>query len=166
MSVDIVDNGGDWSAVSDPAAAVIAAAAAAARFPETCLAGTSVAVALADDAEVAALNAAYRGKSAPTNVLSFPAPQLPAGVPPHDEGGRFIGDIILAAETVMREAADLGISPVHHLQHLTVHGLLHLSGFDHQDHRSAETMEALETRILATLSIADPYAGRPLCADA
>lgn len=155
MSVDVIENGGNWSAVENAVAAVREAAGAASRFPESRLAGASVAIALAGDREVAALNASYRGKASPTNVLSFPAPDLPADIEPAE---RFLGDVILAAETVMGEAAGMGIPPRHHLQHLVVHGLLHLSGFHHETDEAAARMETLETRILATLAIPDPYA--------
>ncbi len=122
--------------------------------------GSEACVALSSDAEVARLNATYRGKQAATNVLSFPAGPAPAG------GGdvRLLGDLVLAAETVTREAAELGLPLEHHLQHLVVHGLLHLLGYDHEMDEEAETMEALEVRILARLGIDDPYAaaGEPL----
>jgi probable rRNA maturation factor len=88
-------------------------------------------------------------------VLSFSAPAS-------DQQIRFLGDIGLAAETVAREAEEQGIPFVDHLQHLVVHGLLHLKGYDHQSPADAEVMEALEVRILATLGIADPYAGGEL----
>ncbi|MBU2580402.1 MAG: rRNA maturation RNase YbeY [Alphaproteobacteria bacterium] len=160
-----MENGGDWTAVADAAGAARDAALAAANFVETRLSGTSAAIALGSDEEVAALNASYRGKPSPTNVLSFPAPEFPAGIEPSSPSERrFIGDIILAAETVHREAAELGIPLKHHLQHLVVHGLLHLSGFDHEDDEAASTMESLETRILATLEIPDPYAEDPATA--
>ena len=155
MFVDIIEDAGNWGAIGDIEDAVRTAAAAASKFPETDLADGLAAIALSDDEHVAALNADYRGKPSATNVLSFPAaPDLP-GVTPE---GRFLGDIILAAETVMREAAELDIPPRHHVQHLVVHGLLHLTGFDHDTDEEAEVMEALETRILATLDIPDPYA--------
>ncbi len=155
MFVDIIEDAGNWAAISDIDDAVRTAAAAASEFPETGLAEGLAAIALSDDTHIAALNADYRGKSSPTNVLSFPAaPDLPSVMPEE----RFLGDIILAAETVMREASDLDIPPRHHVQHLVVHGLLHLTGFDHDTDAAAETMEALETRILATLDIPDPYA--------
>lgn len=165
ISVDVMENGGDWTALTDAAAAIREAAFAAANFAESKLAGTSAAIALAGDEEVAGLNASYRGKPSPTNVLSFPAPQLPTGIGARAEAeGRFIGDIILAAETVFREAAEMGIPPKHHLQHLVVHGLLHLSGFDHEDDEAANSMETLETLILAALEIPDPYAESPASA--
>lgn len=163
MSVDVIEDEADWSAVEDAAAAVREAAYAAARFPETGLAGTNAAIALASDEAVAALNASYRGKAAPTNVLSFPSPPIPDGVALEEP---FLGDVILAAETVAREAAEMGIPTRHHLQHLVVHGLLHLTGFDHDTDEAAQRMEAFETRILAILAIPDPYADAPVLAEA
>ena len=76
----------------------------------------------------------------------------------------YLGDVVLAAETVVLEAAERGIAPTAHLQHLVVHGLLHLLGFDHDTDAEAERMEHLETEILATLGIANPYA-EPLGVD-
>lgn len=155
LCVDVIEDGGDWSCIARVSEVVEAAALAAAREPLSRLAGASAAIALSDDRAVAALNGSYRGKAAPTNVLSFPAAESPvfgkAG------GERFLGDVILAAETVMREAAETGVPAGHHLQHLVVHGLLHLSGFDHETDEAAAEMETLETRILATLGIPDPY---------
>ncbi len=157
ISVDVIENGGDWAAVCKSAPeAVIEAALAAAGLPEARLAGASAAIALSNDTEVAGLNASYRGKPTPTNVLSFPAPQ-PASISENAEDERFIGDIILAAETIQREAAELNIPARHHLQHLVVHGLLHLSGFDHESDATAHDMESLETRILASIGLPDPY---------
>ncbi|HXE67683.1 MAG TPA: rRNA maturation RNase YbeY [Rhodanobacteraceae bacterium] len=98
------------------------------------------------------LNRQYRGKDYATNVLSFPV-ELPRGV-----ASPLLGDLVICAPVVTREARKQGKSPRDHYAHLTVHGVLHLLGFDHQDERDAVRMEALETRILATLGIADPYA--------
>ncbi len=111
-------------------------------------------VLLADDAHVAALNRDFRGKPQPTNVLSFPSAVsgAPSGTP------AYAGDVIIARETVEREAEAMGIPVLHHLQHLVIHGLLHLIGYDHIDDADAGRMEALETSILATLDVADPYA--------
>ncbi len=160
LDVEVIEMAGDWRPIPDASGAIEAAARAASAFPEAGLAGCSVAIALSDDAEVARLNETYRGKAAPTNVLSFPAPSdTPSAA---DDEPRFIGDIVVAAETVSREAQAQGTPPRDHLQHLTVHGLLHLAGFDHEDDAGAERMEQLEVRILASLGIADPYAEPPL----
>jgi probable rRNA maturation factor len=99
-----------------------------------------------------ALNRQYRDKDYATNVLSFPA-ELPRGV-----ASPLLGDMVICAPVVAREAREQGKSARDHYAHLTVHGVLHLLGFDHQNERDATRMETLETRILATLGIADPYA--------
>jgi rRNA maturation RNase YbeY len=102
------------------------------------------------------INAEWRNKDKPTNVLSFPAfPVTPGKMP-----GPMLGDIIIARETVEREAVDLDKSFEDHLTHLMVHGFLHLFGYDHIETEDAEKMEALETRILAKLGLSDPYAGQ------
>jgi probable rRNA maturation factor len=113
-----------------------------------------------DDARIAALNADFRGKPAPTNVLSWPAfaapaPEEPPGLP--GEGPLFLGDIALAYETCAREAGEAGIALAEHAAHLVVHGTLHLLGHDHADDPEAEAMEAIETKALASMGIADPY---------
>lgn len=129
---------------------------------------------LADDAEVRELNRTWRGQDKPTNVLSFPAhaPDRDAAAGEAETGdgddrpaeGRpeaapvLLGDVVLALETVAREAAESGKRPEDHLTHLVVHGTLHLLGYDHEVAAEAAEMEALETRILAGLGIADPYA--------
>ena len=106
-----------------------------------------------DDKAIRALNAQWRAQDKATNVLSFPAFDMAPGypVPP------VLGDIVIAHETVEREAA-LEMKPFdHHLTHLVVHGFLHLLGYDHEIDEEAEEMEALETRILASLGVDDPY---------
>jgi len=108
-----------------------------------------VAVLLTDDAAVRDLNARFRGKDQPTNVLSFPAPE---------GAGEHLGDVCLAYETCAREANEQGKALGAHLEHLTAHGVLHLLGYDHDVDADAEIMEALERRILAALGVADPYA--------
>lgn len=102
-----------------------------------------------------ALNRHYRGKDYATNVLSFPA-ELPEGLP---EGVRLplLGDLVICAPVVAREAAEQGKPLNAHYAHLTVHGALHLLGWDHEDEADAEAMEALECEILAGLGVADPY---------
>lgn len=156
LDLTVVAEAGDWSTFPDAEGAVRGAAAALARHPEARgLCGREATVVLGDDALVRSLNKTYRAKDKPTNVLSFPF-SAPAGAP--KEAARGLGDVILAAETLQREAADLGIPPVHHLQHLVVHGLLHLLGHDHLEEAEAQQMEAIETAVLAGLGIADPYA--------
>jgi len=110
-------------------------------------------IVLADDALVRELNRSYRGQDRATNVLSFghDAHRERLGAP------CLLGDVILARETVLREARDQGKAVGAHMSHLVVHGLLHLLGFDHEDAAQAERMEALEVAILADLGIDNPY---------
>ncbi|GGA89629.1 endoribonuclease YbeY [Brucella endophytica] len=116
--------------------------------------GTELSIVFTDDAAIQELNAEWRGKDKPTNVLSFPAFPVKAG----DAPGPMLGDIVIARETVEREAA-LEKKPFdHHLTHLIVHGLLHLLGYDHENEEDAEEMENWERRILLALAIPDPYA--------
>lgn len=107
-----------------------------------------------DDAAIQKLNAEWRGKDKPTNVLSFPA--FP--VAPGDPLPPMLGDIVLAYETVVREAAEENKPLENHITHLIIHGLLHLLGYDHETDEEAEEMEALERQALARLAIPDPYA--------
>lgn len=124
-----------------------AVAAVAARADVAVPAEAELSLALADDAMVRTLNRDYRAKDKPTNVLSFPAPH-----------GPLLGDVIIAFETLTREAAEEELTPADHLAHLTIHGLLHLLGYDHETEAEAVRMEALETSILAGLGIRDPHA--------
>lgn len=126
------------------------AAALAGRIREA-----DLAIRIVDEKEGRALNRHYRGKDYATNVLSFPA-ELPEGLPP---GVRLplLGDIVLCAPVVAREAREQGKPLNAHYAHLTVHGVLHLLGWDHEDPREAEAMEQLEREILAGLGIDDPY---------
>jgi probable rRNA maturation factor len=154
LNVSVVDEAGDWSAFAAREEAIQAAGVALATHPRCGRArGADACVVLADDALVRSLNGTYRGKDAPTNVLSFPF-RAPAGAAPSAN----IGDVVLAVETVRREADEHGTPPIHHLQHLVVHGLLHLLGFDHAEEAEAEAMEGIEVEILASLGVADPYA--------
>ena len=110
-----------------------------------------VCVRICDAAESRRLNAEYRGKDKPTNVLSFPAElELPDGLAP-------LGDLAICWPVVVDEAHDQGKSTSDHLLHLFVHGVLHLLGFDHEEDAAAADMEALEISILSALNIADPY---------
>ena len=116
--------------------------------------GSEVSILFTDDAAIKKLNANWRAKDKPTNVLSFPAfpPNRTAPLPP------MLGDIVLAAETVRREALDEGKPLENHISHLVVHGFLHLAGYDHETDDEAEEMEQLERQILSRLAIPDPYA--------
>lgn len=124
---------------------------------EDCAAPFEVSVKFSDDAEVRALNASYRGKDKPTNVLSFPMMSADELASPPVQGG-LLGDIVLAAETCAREAAAKGIGVADHASHLIVHGTLHLLGHDHDEDAQAETMEGIERMALDRIGIADPYA--------
>ena len=116
-----------------------------------------LAIRLVDAQEGRALNHHYRGKDYATNVLSFPA-ELPEGLP---KGVKLplLGDLVICAPVVAREAREQDKALSAHYAHLTVHGVLHLLGWDHEDDREAEAMEQLEREILASLGVADPYAG-------
>jgi probable rRNA maturation factor len=113
-----------------------------------------LAIVLTDDSAIHVLNRDWRKVDAPTNVLSFPAKMAPArrGAP------RLLGDIVIAYETIAREATAAGKPFEHHLIHLAVHGFLHLLGYDHVTDRDAKKMERLEVAILARLGLSDPYA--------
>lgn len=122
-----------------------------------------VAVLACDDARIAELNTQFRGKAVPTNVLSWPsadraAPALGAHpAPPDATVGPELGDIAIAYDTCLREARQAGRSLGDHATHLVVHALLHLLGYDHTRDADAALMEGLETEILATLGVPDPY---------
>ncbi len=154
--VEIVRHADIWDGLGVREAVFIEAAEAAfAAAPPPGGEASELTIVLTGDEEMAELNRLWRGKDASTNVLSFPG-----GDGAEAEGTpRMLGDIVLAAETVVKEARDLGIALPDHVSHLVVHGVLHLLGFDHEDGEEAERMEALETTVLAGLGIADPYAG-------
>jgi probable rRNA maturation factor len=147
IEVDVADPA--WTAALADAAALAEAAAVAALTEVATAAHGDIAILLADDATVRALNARFRGQDKTTNVLSFPAS---ASVREH------AGDVALAYGVCAGEAAAQGKPLAHHLQHLTVHGVLHLLGFDHDTDAEAEAMETLERRILRGLGVSDPYA--------
>ncbi len=138
-----------WTAALPDATALAEAAAAAALAEAGGTDPGDVAILLAGDAEIRRLNAQFRGQDRPTNVLAFPAAAGP---------DRHAGDIALAFGVCAAEAAAQAKPLAHHLQHLTVHGVLHLFGFDHEDEAQAQIMEGLERRILAGLGVPDPYA--------
>jgi probable rRNA maturation factor len=153
--VDVERHAAGWKRYPRIGAGLRRAAIAAAEHAHVDVAnGATVSISLADDAAVRAANRNWRAKDKPTNVLSFPAvaPEKLAKSP-------FVGDVILALETVETEAAEQEKSLVDHATHLVVHGVLHLLGFDHLTASDAERMEETERRVLATLGISDPYAG-------
>ncbi|HTW52678.1 MAG TPA: rRNA maturation RNase YbeY [Stellaceae bacterium] len=117
--------------------------------------GAVAEITLADDEAQRALNRIWRGKDASTNVLAFPATDpataLPRGAP------LLLGDVVLALETVSREAGEQEKPFEDHLRHLVVHGVLHLLGYNHEDERDAAVMEAREIAVLAELGVPNPY---------
>lgn len=151
LEIAIIRNADDWPDHFDALAerAILAAlSGSGARIKGA----AEISVLLTDDAEQQELNAQWRGKDAATNVLSFPQ------IEPFGPVKGILGDITLARETLVREAQELGKSLEEHFTHLVVHGFLHILGYDHLDEAEALQMESLETKILAGLGIADPYA--------
>jgi probable rRNA maturation factor len=152
VQIDVIVRSARWrkrpTAQTTVKRAVLAAAEAVSTPP------TELAIVLSDDSAVQALNRDWRGKNAPTNVLSFPA----AAPGKARAASPYIGDIVIAYRTVAREAVAEGKPFNHHLAHLTVHGFLHLLGYDHENDRDAKKMELLERKILKRLAIPDPYA--------
>ncbi len=134
-------------AAEDTVRRAIAATIAACNEPNS-----SVSVALVDDAAIQGLNRRWRGADKPTNVLSFPA------TAEMRESDGLLGDIVLAFETIRREAESEEKPLLDHIAHLAVHGALHLLGYDHEDDSEAERMEDRERQILAGLGVPDPYA--------
>jgi probable rRNA maturation factor len=150
--VEVVRKSAAWRGLANAETIVRDAIAAAAALCDTLPIDCEVAVILTDDDAIQALNKRWRGIDKPTNVLSFPAPEAPADAP------QVLGDIVIAYGYLGREAALENRAPAAHLAHLTVHGFLHLLGYDHGSDDEAELMERLETRILETLGVPDPYA--------
>jgi len=120
-----------------------------------------------DDTEMAGLNQQFRQKQGPTNILSFPAlAKLPDSLSSQSVSGQsvssgsvFLGDMALSFDVLTKEALQNGQKPEHHLAHLFLHGLLHLTGYDHQEETEAEEMETLEIQLLSEVNIANPYEG-------
>ena len=163
--LEVETDSGDWPPPTDwSALAERAVRTAIAHSPARLLLDKSViaevSVKFGEDDEVRALNAAYRGKDQPTNVLSFPMvqPDLIEGLANSDDGEVLLGDIILARETCEREAREKNVSVENHATHLVVHGTFHLLGYEHDNDVEAEELEQLERDTLAALGIADPYA--------
>lgn len=161
MDIDILIEAPDWEALDMPA---LTRAACAATLAELGLAPDDFAlsVLLCDDERIAGLNAQFRAKPTPTNVLSWPAesraPSRPGAMPDLPQPGPSeIGDLALAYGICAAEARAAGKPLAQHLAHLIVHGVLHCLGFDHETEADAQLMEGLETRILARQGLPDPY---------
>ncbi len=133
--------------------------AALRRWAAAALAGregdVGLVIRVVDEAESQALNRDYRGRDRPTNVLSFPF-EAPPGVP-SEAAGHHLGDLVICAPVVAREAGEQGKQLPAHWAHMVVHGVLHLRGFDHQDEAQAREMEGRERAILRDLGFDDPY---------
>jgi probable rRNA maturation factor len=152
LEVEIERHGDAWREAVFNRGLIERAARAAIRAAPPLPAGAyQVTLVLTDDAEMRALNRTWRGKDAATNVLSFPA---------HEKvkGPGLLGDVVIAFETISKEARAQHVSFDDHVAHLVVHGVLHLIGLDHLEDAEAERMEAIERTALASLGIADPYA--------
>jgi probable rRNA maturation factor len=153
VAVDLLVEAGDWPPPRTlRRLAEAAITATVSRAKPKLAAGSEVSLVATDDAHVRTLNRAYRRKDKPTNVLSFPGKPAEAG-----RFGPLLGDIVVARETIAREAEAGGLTIEDHLSHLIVHGFLHLLGYDHVHDADAALMERLETAILADLGVADPY---------
>ena len=153
------DSRTDWARLAEEAVRAAVAASVRQELVESGIT-IEVSVKFASDAEVKALNAAYRAKDQPTNVLSFPMfnTELIEAVGRADGGEALLGDVILAHGVCAREAEEKGVATRTHAAHLIVHGTLHLLGYDHEtSDEGAETMEETERRALAAIGIADPY---------
>jgi probable rRNA maturation factor len=159
-TVEVAVEGGGWNEAALQALADRAVTATLARLG---LDGArEIAILACDDARIAGLNADFRGKPRPTNVLSWPSDERGAeedgGTPlPPDPDDPELGDIAIAWETCTREAAEFDRPLDHHVTHLLVHATLHLLGYDHMRPKDADLMEGLEVEILATLGVPDPY---------
>ncbi len=161
ITIELTIEAGDWgeeAAVRADIERAIAAATEVGRFDLPPYAELSVV--LTDDAHIRELNRTWRGKDKATNVLSFPAGEQHEAEISDDyaDPPLLIGDIVVARETLVREAEEEAKSVANHFTHLLVHGFVHLMGYDHEDDAEAEEMEALEAEILAHLGIANPYA--------
>jgi probable rRNA maturation factor len=151
-AVDIQTRSPLWDAQALAERTVRDAIAAAAAALSTD--GGEVSIVLTDDSGIRVLNRDWRGIDEPTNVLSFPAAK--------SGGAKFLGDIVIAYETLKRECDDENRAFLHHLAHLTVHGYLHLLGYDHATESQAEEMEGLESKIMKRMKLPDPYLDRDL----
>ncbi len=156
-ATDVLITAACWQCVPDAQSIIHRAIEMAAAMIDVDTTDAELAVLLTDNDGIRTLNKNWRGIDKATNVLSFPALQ-PAKAPSNDDAPRMLGDIAIAFETTHAEAEAEHKLFEHHLSHLTVHGFLHLIGYDHEHEEGAETMENLERDILAQLGIPDPYA--------
>jgi len=154
ITVDILIEAGDWPPESELGKTVSRVVGAAVATIRPMLAQhTELSLVFTDDAEIRKLNLKFRNIDKATNVLSFPAaPSIQAGF------GPLLGDIVMAHDTIVREADAQGLTIEAHLAHLILHGFLHLLGYDHEEEAEATAMERLETAILLDLGVANPYA--------
>ncbi|MCH9765102.1 MAG: rRNA maturation RNase YbeY [Alphaproteobacteria bacterium] len=160
LSADVVLQSEVWQEIADVEALIKQATHIVARANGEHYSGAkstqTVSVVLADDAQVRELNFAHRKIDKATNVLSFPFVRLEGAEFDEDQGG-YLGDVVLAFETIMTEARQADRAPKDHVQHLVIHGLLHLLGYDHGTDAEAERMEQLEIELLVRLNIQNPY---------
>jgi len=154
ITIDIAVNDQGWPDAGSLEKLAVKALEATITRLDMLNAASELSLVFTNDAEIRRLNAEWRHEDKATNVLSFPAFPVKAG----ERSGPMLGDIILALETVKREAQAQGKTFNDHLSHLIVHGLLHLLGYDHENDQDAEIMERLEQEIVHTLAISDPYA--------
>ncbi len=153
VETDIIVSAEGWEGVAGLVALTRACVAASlAESGATLLEGCEISVTFCDDDEIQGLNAQWRSKDNPTNVLSFPTPGRLEARP-------LLGDIVVAYETVAREATEQKKTLREHSAHMVIHGFLHLIGYDHETAAEAERMESLERRIASRLGLRDPYAG-------
>lgn len=152
LRIEVSGAASGWTELLPEAESIVRRAAHAAWAAAGGDHAAELSVVLADDATLRRLNFSYRGKDQPTNVLSFP---IGGGDPAVH--AILLGDVVLALETVDREAGEQSRTLADHVSHLVVHGVLHLLGHDHGSGRQATAMEGLESDILAGLGIADPY---------
>jgi probable rRNA maturation factor len=157
-SIDIKVDSPLWD--REPSAEQTVRGAIAAAASALATTDGEVSVVLTDDAGIKALNRDWRKIDKPTNVLSFPAAKIQGA-----GAAKLLGDIVIAYETLKRECDDESRIFLHHLAHLTVHGFLHLIGYDHQNDSDADKMEGLESRIMSVLKMPDPYLARDLDRD-
>lgn len=157
MDIDVIIEDRRWKHAGLEALARTACAAVLERYG---LDAASVSLMACDDARIATLNAEFRGKETPTNVLSWPSEERgaeEAGADPYPPEDLELGDIAIAYETCVREALEQEKDFADHVTHLLVHGTLHLLGYDHIREEDAVLMEGIETEILGNLGISDPY---------